>query len=219
MNCGYFLPPMSGPDLPNWPCRDPWQPFLGSIRTYVHTGGATDFESFKRAMKRGRIFTSGGPMIDLEIDGQPIGRTVHLDAPGKVRVSGNLRPPRELSELTLIQNGRDIELPISKFFQDGIHVWEIEREILIEKSSWIALSARGSRIETQDIDETAHTNAIRVIVNGKPIRSNKTAQEFIDTLQKRKTHYQDAGAYKSGQQRQRALKIFDKAIPELEKRL
>ena len=30
-------------------------------------------------MKQGRVFTSGGPIINLEINGQPIGGTVHLN--------------------------------------------------------------------------------------------------------------------------------------------
>lgn len=219
MNCGYFLPPMAGTDLPNWPYRDPWQPFLGSIRTYVHTGGATDFENFKRAMKRGRVFTSGGPIIDLEVNGQPIGGTLHLKKAGKVRVKGSLRSPRNLRELKLIKNGRAIDIPISKSLQDGIHAWTIDTEIAIDKSSWIALSGLGSRIEAQDIYETAHTNAILVIANDEPIRSSETARQFVETLKERKTFYRENGAYKSAQQRERALEIFDRAILELEKRL
>lgn len=219
MNCGYFFPPMAGTDLPNWPYRDSWQPFLGSIRTYVHAGGSTDFESFKQAMRQGRVFTSGGPIIDLEIGGTPIGGTIHLNKPGKVRVTGSLRSPINLRELTLIHNGRELELPISKSLKDGIHIWTIEAEIPIGKSSWIALSGRGTRIEAQDIDATAHTNAIRVILNDDPVRSPETAQEFIKALQDRKTYYRENGAYKNDQQRQHALKIFDQAILELEKRL
>jgi hypothetical protein len=219
MNCGYFLPPMAGTDLPNWPYRDPWQPFLGSVRTYVHTGGATDFDNFKHAMKRGRVFTSGGPIIDLEANGQPIGGTVHLNKPDKVRFKGSLRSPRDLRELKLIKNGRVIDIPISKSLEDGIHSWTIESEILIDKSSWFALSGLGSRIEAQDIDETAHANAIRIIVNDKPIRSPETAQKFIETLRERKTFYREKGAYKTEQQRQQALEVFDRAILELERRL
>ena len=39
------------------------------------------------------------------------------------------------------------------------------------------------------------------------------------TLQERKNYYRENGAYKNDQQRQHALKIFDQAILELEKRL
>lgn len=219
MSCGYFLPPMAGTDLPNWPYRDAWQPFLGSIRTYVHTGGSTKFDAFKQAMKRGRVFTSGGPLIDLEINGQPIGETVHLNKAGKVRVSGNLRSPRPLRELNLIRNGRSVEVSISEAEDGGIHAWSIDTELKIEESSWVALSGLGSRIESQDIDATAHTNAIRVIVNDQPIRSPETAHEFIETLRERKTFYREKGAYKTDQQRREALEVFDRAILDLEKRL
>lgn len=61
MNCGFIVPPAAGTDLPNFPFRDLWQPLLGEVRTYVHTGGKTDFDSFKQAVKRGEVFVSGGP--------------------------------------------------------------------------------------------------------------------------------------------------------------
>ncbi|MAM91577.1 MAG: hypothetical protein CMI15_08880 [Opitutaceae bacterium] len=219
MNCGYFLPPMAGTDLPNWPYRDAWQPFLGSIRTYVHKGGSTEFDAFKQAMNRGRVFTSSGPLIDLEINGQPIGESINLAEPGFVRVTGNLRSPRPLREIELIRNGQPVDVSVLKQNSSGIHTWSIDTNLKIEESSWIALSGLGSRINVQNIDATAHTNAIRVIVNDEPIRSPETAREFIEALQGRKNFYREKGAYKTEHQRLQALEIFDRAIRELEKRL
>lgn len=218
MNCGYFFAPMAGTDLPNSPFRDPWQPFLGSIRTYVHSEGKTDFESFKSSIGRGRVFISGGPLIDLDVDGKTVGDTLEISRPGIVPVKARISSPRPLREFDLVLNGISLNGDIKKTFEAGIHKWVIEEEIEIEKSGWIAAWGKGVHIQTQKIDAMAHTNAIRVIVDGKPIRSESDQAYFDKQLRERREFYREEGAYKHDAQRDRAVSLFDQAIEELSKR-
>lgn len=218
MNCGIFLPPVAGTDLPNSPLRDPWQPMLGSIRTYVHTDGKHDFESFKAAITRGRVFISGGPIITLSVNNEPIGGTVELEKSGTVTIRAELSSPRALREFKLVHNGTELESSIHKTKHDGIHRWSIERAIQFDTSGWVAAWGRGAAIEAQGFDAMAHTNATRVIVAQQPIRSEPDQTFILDQLQTRREYYQTKGAYKSDAQRQRAIELFDQAIERIQER-
>lgn len=81
-NCGYILPPTAGSDLPNLPYRDWWQPFLGSIRTYVKTGAAKGFGAWNAALKRGDVFVSSGPVIRLSVNRAGPGGRIDLPSGG-----------------------------------------------------------------------------------------------------------------------------------------
>lgn len=218
MNCGYFFPPMAGTDLPNSPFRDSWQPFLGSIRTYVHSNGRVDFNSFKDSIRNGRVFITGGPIIDLTIDGKVMGETLRMSKSGTVSVKAQISSPRPLKDFGLVLNGSPWEANITQGVERGIHKWVIEEEVALDNSSWIAAWGKGTHIPAQKIDAMAHTNAIRVIIDGKPIRSGEDHAFFIDQLRERRDYYREKGAYKNDSQRDRAVSLFDQAIGELSNR-
>lgn len=218
MNCGFALPPVAGTDLPNSPLRDPWQPMLGSIRTYLNTDGQHDFDAFGEALVKGRVFISGGPIISLTVDGKEIGETLELPKSGTVIVRAELASPRELQDFKLVQNGEDLDSSIRKGEKDGIHRWTIERKIQFNKSGWIAAWGRGESIETQGFDAMAHTNAIRVIIDQQPIRSEDDRISIQSELEERRTYYLNKGAYKNDEQRKHAIKLFDQAIAIMEER-
>jgi len=215
MNCGYFLPPMAGTDLPNSPYRDSWQPFLGSIRTYVHSDDKIDFESFKNSAQKGRVFITGGPIIDLTLNGKTMGETLELPQADTVTAHAEIASPRPLREFGLVQNGEPLETKIAKRVENGIHKWVIQQEIPIEKSGWIAAWGKGAAIKAQNFDAMAHTNAIRILVDSEPIRSPSDQKYFETQLRESRNYYQKSGSYKNDSQRQQAVSLFDQAISKL----
>ena len=102
MNAGFFYPPLAGTDLPNFPERDWWQPFLGGMRMYAQVGDKRDFESWKQAIRAGRVMVTSGPMIGLSVNEQPVGSVIHLDKPGEIRLEGRLESPQGITQLELI---------------------------------------------------------------------------------------------------------------------
>jgi hypothetical protein len=218
MNCGFSLPPVAGTDLPNSPLRDPWQPMLGSIRTYVNTDGQHDFDSFGKALAKGRVFISGGPIISLTVDGKEIGDTLDLPKSRIVIARAELSSPRALQEFKLVHNGENLETSIHKSQKDDIHRWTIERKIQFNTSGWIAAWGKGQAIKMQGFDAMAHTNAIRVIVDKQPIRSEGDRVFVLNQLEERRTYYQNQGAYKNDAQRKHAVELFDEAIAVMKAR-
>ena len=98
----FFYPPLAGTDLPNFPERDWWQPFLGGMRMYAQVGDKRDFESWKQAIRAGRVMVTSGPMIGLSVNEQPVGSVIHLDKPGEIRLEGRLESPQGITQLELI---------------------------------------------------------------------------------------------------------------------
>lgn len=206
MNAGIFLPPLAGTDLPNSPARETWQPMLGSIRSFIHTSGRREMESFKNALTHGRVFISGGPAIELTADGKTMGETLRLKS-GEHRVSvrATLSSPRTLEEFVLVRDGKPYPVEIRKSVRDGINKWVIEARIPVSQSGWIAAWARGEQVPAQgDIDVMAHTNAIRIQVDDQPFASKEAKNDLMDTLLKGKAFYAQKGAYKNEDQRAHA---------------
>lgn len=216
MNCGIFLAPIGGTDLPNSPLRDTWQPMLGSIRTYVQTEGLRDFDTFKTAVKQGKTFISGGPIIAIKVNGLDVGGTVQLPkGGGEVVVEIELASPRLPRELVLIKNGKAAPAKIQKIKGDGIHRWRITQSVRFNRSGWLSAWGKGARLEAQQLDAIAHAGAIRVLVGVQPIQSNADAQNLIDQLKQRRAYYQKSGVYETEADRKHALSLFDKAMAKL----
>lgn len=220
MNCGTFLPPAAGTDLPNFSGRDGWQPMLGAVRTYVHTEGRIDFESFKDAMARGRVFVTGGPLIDLTINGKSSGETVELPAGGgTVSLRAELSSPGSLRDFRVVHNGRDVPLAATSAASGEIRRQVVEGEITIRESGWLAAWGKGQPIAAQQIDAMAHTGAVRVRVGRRPVRVRHDLEHFVTVLEGQRDHYLAKGRYRRESDRQQAVRIFERAIDELRRRM
>jgi len=223
MNCGHIVPPAAGTDLPNFPFPDKWQPLLGEVRTYVDTGSKVDFETFKQAVREGKVFVSSGPMINLTIDGVGPGGTVRLpQGGGEVLVEAELSGPRPLQSFDVLLNGETILRGVGNKKDGRIHRRRIADRMRITRSSWLA--ARGEGVaknalkQHTDIEQNtiAHTAAVRVLVGDDPIESAEDAIFLIEHLRSQIQLYRSRAKYKDPQDRDRALGIFQSAIQELD---
>ncbi|MCZ6671424.1 MAG: CehA/McbA family metallohydrolase [Verrucomicrobia bacterium] len=220
MNCGYFLPMAAGTDLPNWPFRDDWQPFLGSIRMYANTHGKRDFLSFKKAMAEGRTFITGGPLIDVMVNGKGMGETIKLPSEGgTVNVQVALHSPYALKELHIVHDGVEVAADVRKIQDGSINRWSIERTVKVTESGWLAAWGKGIEIYTQNIDAMAHSGVVKVLVGDKPVQSSVDASSFIDNFKQLREYYLNRGVYEKDADRDRVLLLFDRAIDELRNQL
>lgn len=216
MNCGIFLPMAAGTDLPNSPYRDDWQPMFGAIRTYVNTGGDLSFDGFKEAMRAGRSFISGGPMIDFQVEGQSMGGTLYLpEGGGTVTVRAAVHSPLRLRKLMIVKDGEDLAANVRKRKIDGVNRWSIETDIEITESGWISAWGQGAAIEAQGFDAMAHAGVIRVIVGDQPVHSAEDAEIMVRSFEALADFYQSSGVYQSNEDRERAVGLFQQAIRKL----
>jgi hypothetical protein len=216
MNCGYFLPPAAGTDLPNSPFREPWQPFFGAVRTYVQTGGRTDFVSFKSALARGRVFITGGPLIEFTVDGRGAGETIALPSGGgDVLVRAEISSAQGLRELHLVRNGIDIANTTNTDPRGEINRQIITQRVHFAESGWLVAWGKGERIPAQNIDALAHSGAIQVIVGGRPVRVRADCEALTSLLTKQRDYYWTKGRYAQHADRQHVREVFERALGQL----
>ncbi len=135
LNCGYRLPLVGGTDKMSADVP------VGLYRTYAKLGDEPfSFDSWTRAVRAGRTFLSGGPMIDLHVDGHEIGDCVRLSGPGTVHVSARAEGIFPISTLELICNGRVVA---SAEDLNGVRQLDLKADVRIDGDSWLAARCGG----------------------------------------------------------------------------
>ena len=223
MNCGFLVPPAAGTDLPNFPFRDAWQPFLGEVRMYVKVGKRRDFESWKQAVRRGEVFITSGPILQFRVGGVGPGGTLRLPEGGDmVDLESELASPLELQTHEIVQGGQVLPGEVVKTRSDGIHRWRIRRRLRVTQRCWLAARGVGAPKHALKkgigIDQPviAHTAAVRIEVGGRPITSPTESQFLMRQLADQQQYYRTKGQYDRNEHRARMMALFDKAIRRLE---
>ncbi len=135
LNCGYRLPLVGGTDKMSADVP------VGIYRTYAKLGDEPfSFESWTRAVRAGRTFLSGGPMIGLNVDGHEIGDCVRLSGPGTVHVSARAEGIFPIWTLQLIQNGRVVA---STGDPSGARRLDLQADVRIDGNCWLAARCGG----------------------------------------------------------------------------
>lgn len=228
LGAGFHLPPAAGTDLPNYPFRDAWQPFLGGMRMYVRSGDARDFAGWRAAVERGAVFITAGPLLAFTVDGQPAGETIRLPAGGgEVEVAAELSSPLGLQRFELIVNGQPAAAELEKRQVDGVTRWRLRQRLRVDHSSWLAVRGAGVPIEVLRrlpelkalaapcTEAIAHSAAVRVLVGGQPVRLAPDLAALIATLARQREFYRTQARYARGEHRDEMLALFDAAIAGL----
>ncbi len=222
MNCGYVVPPAAGTDLPNFPFRDAWQPFLGETRMYVKLGDKRDFAAWKEAVKTGASFITSGPMILISVAGAGPGGTVRLpEGGGTVEIRAELSSPRRPQAFEIVHNGVALKGDIEKSTEGGVHRWRIRHRLALTRSGWLAARGLGAHKEALERetgiqqDAAAHTAAVCVIVGGQPIHSPADAAALVGRLEAQQTYYREKGKFETEEDRTHMLALFDRAAAQL----
>lgn len=216
MNCGF---PLKVSGETDFPCITGTR--VGQGRVYVQLGKVDhiDFGAWCKGIQQGKSYVSDGfaHALDFKVNGVAPGfGDVKLDASGNVKVSAKVAfaakmdftsngaptPSGPTRTVELIVNGQVAakkEVPAD----DKEH--DISFEVPIAKSSWIAL-----RHFPQ-----FHTNAVPVLVGGKPIRASRASAKWcvgvIDKLWEVRGQ-PGPGPRISDAERPEAEKTFQKAL-------
>jgi hypothetical protein len=224
MNCGFFIPPVGGTDLPNYPMRDNWQPFLGEIRTYTKVDEDHDFDAWKNAVRSNRVFVTSGPMVSFKINDAELGDRVTLpDGGGEIEINATLSTPIGLTEMELLRNGEPVNAEIVKKKLGAVHLWRIKHKMTVSRSCWFAVRGKGVPIQSLDIpslkkqswSETsviAHSAAIPVIVGDQRVSSREDKEWLIRHLGRQREFYETKARYWNKRQKERMLGYFDEAV-------
>lgn len=138
LNCGYRLPLVGGTDKMSADVP------VGLYRTYARLGDEPfSFDAWTRAVRAGRTFLSGGPMIDLSVEGHQIGECVRLSGPGTVHVSACAEGIFPIGSLELVCNGDVVASAEDPDGADGVRRLSLEADVRVDGDSWLAARCGG----------------------------------------------------------------------------
>ena len=115
---------------------------VGLYRTYARLGDeAFSYEAWTRAVRAGRTFLSGGPILRLRIDGREIGDTVQLSGAGTVSVEASAESVLPIASLQLVMNGEVVAETVDP---SAVRRLELRAEVPVEEDSWLAARCGGA---------------------------------------------------------------------------
>jgi hypothetical protein len=153
---------------------------VGLYRTYARLDEEFSYEAWCRAVRAGRTFLSGGPLVTLSVDGHEPGGTAELSGPGTVSVHASVRSIFPLRSLEIVRNGE----VVARAEANGGRQAEITEELRIDGHSWIACRAFGTDYHLDEWGRQvfAHTSPVYVACGGEWSMTSAEGIRYMQTL-------------------------------------
>ncbi len=178
----------------------------------------------------GKSMITNGPLVELTVDGQPLGSVIELNQPREVRVRGRAIGRADFKRIELVRNGRVVETAACTA-EGGHFRAELDLPLRVDKSSWLALRTVPPPVEgdpelhelvgTNEFDHPlfSHTSPIYVLVAGQPIFDEETARGLLAEMESDVAKIEAEAKFSNPFQRRRVLKVYEEAIEKLRERL
>ncbi|OBP78398.1 hypothetical protein BAE39_29990 [Mesorhizobium loti] len=175
LNNGYLIPAVAGTDKMSAEFA------VGAMRTYakIPEHKAFSYETWMNAVRSGHTFVTTGPLIDLDVDGKPMGSRFGLpSAGGTVTVSWNAASVIvPMTRIDLVVNGEVKESRTLRPGQDA-GSWSVR----IQKSAWIALLLRAKYDDKPEMI-AAHSSPVMIDVEGSQFFAAADALTILDQIE------------------------------------
>jgi hypothetical protein len=182
LNAGYRLPLVGGTDKMTSSVA------VGQYRTYVHIPPEEDFSytNWCRNLKLGRTFLSGGPLVEVSVDGAQIGDTLRLPAGGgTVEVKASARSVLPVHTLQIVQNGQVVAQADEP---GGARTLTLQTTLPISAHSWLCARVAGPNytpVAHHDVWSRgvfAHTSPIYIACGDDWAMADEAGLQYMLTL-------------------------------------
>jgi len=174
LNCGYQIASVGGTDKMGAFTA------VGEMRTYAKLDGPLTYQSWMDAMKAGRTFTTNGALIDMRVEGRYPGDQMDINGSATVNIEWKAASATmPVTKVELVMNGDTIDgASFDGLLGEKSGVFTVN----VKESAWLALRVRG-RYQGHEEVITAHTSAVFVIVDGKPLYNAPDAASILDQIE------------------------------------
>jgi hypothetical protein len=175
LNCGFRLRPSAGTASGVHPVP------LGFGRVYVECPDGFSFENWMRGLDQGRSFVTTGPMLFVQVDGQPPGSILNRDRPASIRVQGRIESRHPLTRVEIVCNGRVVDVLTGKGEYESPRIWRtaFDVQVPIDSTSWIAVRGfEGNPGEAGSL-RFAHSSPVHIEMPGRPLRPRKVETDYL----------------------------------------
>ncbi len=163
LNLGFKLIPTAGSDFP-------YLGVPGAERNYVYVGDDYTVDAWYAALGEQRTFVTNGPILELTINGQPMGSHLDMVVGQELEViaAASLNPDIELLDrLELIVHGDVVALSDTVSENNGL---SLGHSMTVSGGAWLAIRAYG-------VDQAvAHTAPVYITTSGGFERTDAVAR-------------------------------------------
>lgn len=198
LNCGFRLPITTGSDHP--------ARLVGHSRCYVKIDGEFSYANWIAGIRQRRTFVTSGPLIFLNVNGHDIGGELSLKSGDPIRVHAKVISRHPIGRLQIVSNKKVLrETTI-----EGT-VGELRFEMAADASRWIVARCSPDR-PTRPLagPNIAHTSAIYVEVDGRPIFVPVDAKRFATRLRAHARNVDRNALFATDDQRKQAVAVMER---------
>ncbi|MFB3903593.1 MAG: CehA/McbA family metallohydrolase [Acidobacteriota bacterium] len=187
-----------------------WVP--GSQRVYVHVPGPFSYQKWIDNYRKGVSFATNGPILKFSVNDQLPGSRLQLSKKkgrATVRIQAEVQSLVPVDKLEIVVNGSVVA---SEAIPGG-RSHRLQREINLEKSSWVAARVwgPGHRLVPDDPQAFAHTSAVYCMVHNRPIASAEDSLFWADWIEQLIKRVTDHGVFATPERRDSVIELFRKA--------
>lgn len=191
---------------------------LGGSRTYARLmpGEEFTFKNWCQAVKRGTTFASTGAMIDLQVEGEPMGS--HITLPGNggtVEVHAIAESVFPLNGVELVVNGKQVA---RETCTEGQSILKIDYKLKTEKSCWVVARCWGNYY-TDAGPVMAHSSPIYVDVGKFSAFVQAEGNYLMTHMEGGIAWAESIGIFRDESIRARLIGFFEEAKRELVRRM
>lgn len=198
------------------------QSALGSLRTYARLQGGEEFtyKAWIEAVRAGRTFVTGGPLLAFTVNGLDPGAAIEVPAEAPaVQIRAEARSAVPFGRLELIANG----LAVAGVEPSGSPPSALlEGNFTVPASGWLAARCRGPEapsVYDPDPQIAAHTSPVYVQIDGRPLQPDPFTLAYLtDHLDKMLAWVETEARCETDRQREHLAGIFQSARQELLRR-
>ena len=179
LNGGYRIPLVGGTDKMSADVP------IGFYRTYARLREDEEFgyDAWCGAVKAGRTFMSGGPIVHFQVDGREVGDTVPMSGPGTVEVEAWAESTLPIDSLEIVQAGRVVAATQGA----GSRRLELKERLKIDSHTWLAARVMGGGLlrphEQMNLRGVfAHTSPVYVACGGDWAMFDEATAQYMQTL-------------------------------------
>ncbi len=199
LNCGFHIGLSNGSDHP--------ARVVGCARVYARLARRDGkplpftYERWLDAVRRGRTFTTSGPLLLLTVNGAEPGDTLDIRPGAKLDVDVQAWSRYPLGRLEIVSNGE-----VMKTIRTSARRASLRLRLTAGESRWFcARASRNGEWNAILAPDVAHTSAVYARVAGREVVKPEAARAWIANIEEHIRRLEAQGVFAREEQRQQAI--------------
>ena len=197
LDCGFRLPLTNGSDHP--------ARVAGCARAYVEIDGEFSYEKWIDGIRKRRTFTTSGPLIFLTVNDKGIGSELNAKPGEPLEITAKVVSRYPIGNLQIVSNSE----VVAEKNVEGTTA-ELTFTIPADQPRWfVARCSQGETFNAIFFPNIAHTSAIYVNLDGKPVFKPQAASFWAKKMREHALDIAERGVFTKDSQRDEAVGYID----------